>query len=200
MNAQRKEELFADIRKQGIRRLVGQLIKSAVFYVISIISLFLLERYNDVFTRKTQPVVFWCVFAIIILIPILRYQFYNLFFNGSFFGEVTEIKNKRVLASKNTNKEIKMAMYGDISSVGTTDACVVTVRSRRGSYHQYEFSGNILPKFARDYYQVGDTVFHPLFAKYPYNETRKPSLPFCFYCGNIGDTPEEPCSKCGGKL
>ena len=115
MNAQRKEELFADIRKKGIRRLVGQLIKSAVFYVISIISLFLLERYNDVFTRKTQPVVFWCVFAIIILIPILRYQFYNLIFNGSFFGEVTEIKNKRVLASKNTHKEIKMAIIRKVN-------------------------------------------------------------------------------------
>ena len=40
----------------------------------------------------------------------------------------------------------------------------------------------------------------PLFAKYPYNEMREPSRPFCLFCGELGEADSQVCKKCGGEL
>ena len=199
--ANRKEEqLFSDIRKNGVRELRKKLIKSVVFYMLSITCLFWLENQNELFTRKVNPVAFWCIFVFILLIPIAHFQFYKLILQGSYYGEVTEIKNKRVLAAKNGDNESATAMYGDITMMGKIDVCVVTVRSRHGIHHEYVFFRDEMANFARETYHVGEAVFHPLFAKYPYNESHEPSRPFCLFCGEIGDLDSQRCLKCGGEL
>ena len=115
------------------------IIKSAIFYAVSIVCLFLIESSNELLSRKDNPVVFWSIFVLVILIPIIRFRFYRLFFYCE-YGEVTEIKNKRELGAKNKENERATAMYGDITMMGTIEVCVITVRTRRGTYREYTFS------------------------------------------------------------
>ena len=194
-----KDQLVNSIRKSGIRELRKNIIKSAIFYAVSIVCLFLIESSNELLSRKDNPVVFWSIFVLVILIPIIRFRFYRLFFYCE-YGEVTEIKNKRELGAKNKENERATAMYGDITMMGTIEVCVITVRTRRGTYREYTFSRDEMANFARASYQVGDTVFCPLFAKYPYNEMREPSRPFCLFCGELGEADSQVCKKCGGEL
>ena len=194
-----KDQLVNSIRKFGVRKLRKNIIKSVAFYAVSIVCLFLIESSNELLSRKNNPVVFWSIFVLLILIPIIRYRFYRLFFYCE-YGEVTEIINKRVLGAKKKENESTILTYGQITMMGAIEVCVITVRTRRGTYREYAFSRDEMANFARASYQVGDTVFCPLFAKYPYNEMREPSRPFCLFCGEIEESDSQACLKCGGEL
>jgi len=84
----------------------------------------------------------------------------------------------------------------NIGQMGRVDTCIVTVKGTRGGFRKYEFSRETA-QFAREYYQQGDTVFVPMFAKYPFNENRDAEKPFCLFCGKTGDEREAFCPECG---
>lgn len=193
-----RAEVLADIQKRGFRKLYGQLIKSVLFCAVTIPCWIWFVLQNDLLTGQPQRVTFWTVIAVLVLFPFVRYKFYRLIFQGSFRGEVTELKGGRLTDHKDAEGGKWTAMHGD--RVENVNVCTVTVRSNRGFYHQYTFIGNTISALAFEYYQVGDSVFQPLFAKYPYNETREPIRPFCLACGKIEEENSDVCSNCGAKL
>ena len=56
------QETAEAIRKKCRRGMVRNIIKTLIFYAVSMTILFLTERSNDLFTREAHPVWFWGCF------------------------------------------------------------------------------------------------------------------------------------------
>ena len=188
------ENVIKGIRKKGIKKNVLNIIKVLIFYGIGMTILFLTESQNDLFTRYKTPIWFWGIFAIILIFPIWKFQLYKLV-NQNYHGKVIEVEHATRLGGKKED----MSGYIDISNIGEMgriDVCIVTVKSTHGICRKYVFTRD-LAQFAREYYQKGDQIFVPLFAEYPFNESRKVETSFCLFCGTQGDDRDNNCPKCG---
>ena len=165
--------------------------KSLLFWGVSMTALFATGSRSKLLNMREQPVWFWGVFVILLAAPVLYYKFYRLLTYPVFRGTVTELKNRRQYVSNdrcyNSRRLINMS---------PEDTCILTVSDGKREY-KIPFTMADKATFARENYQVGDAVYHPRFAKYPFNESRLPSHPFCLCCGYIGATGERECPDCG---
>lgn len=184
------DEIIRQMKKRWMRRLVGNVIKSFLFYGVTISALFLIERseYNTLFTKESQPVWFWGAFVILLVAPIWLFGLYRLIWNGSYSGQVTNVKHIQTIEGR--------AIVGYDSSVsGTVDVCTVTVTSRRGLTHRLVFRGG-KAVFARDYFREGDPVYHHRFSDTLVNLSGKGTARYCPCCGVSGGCDVSTCGDC----
>lgn len=179
------------IAARGRQKTVRNGVKSLLFWSVTMTALFVTGSRSKLFNMREQPVWFWGVFVILLTAPVLYYKFYRLLTYPVFRGTVTELKNRRQYVSNdrcyNSRRLINMS---------PEDTCILTVSDGKREY-KIPFTMADKATFARENYQVGDAVYHPRFAKYPFNESRLPSHPFCLCCGYIGATGERECPDCG---
>ena len=175
----------------GRQKTVRNGVKSLLFWGVTMTALFVTGSRSKLFNMREQPVWFWGVFVILLAAPVLYYKFYHLLTYPVFRGTVTELKNRRQYVSNdrcyNSRRLINMS---------PEDTCILTASDGKREY-KIPFTMADKATFARENYQVGDAVYHPRFAKYPFNESRLPSHPFCLCCGYIGATGERECPDCG---
>lgn len=179
------------IAARGRQKTVRNGVKSLLFWGVTMTALFVTGSRSKLFNMREQPVWFWGVFVILLTAPVLYYKFYRLLTYPVFRGTVTERKNRRQYVSNdrcyNSRRLINMS---------PEDTCILTVSDGKREY-KIPFTMADKATFARENYQVGDAVYHPRFAKYPFNESRLPSHPFCLCCGYIGAAGEQECPDCG---
>ena len=180
-----------ELKKRGLRILRKNIMKSLLFWGVSMTALFVTGSRSKLFNMREQPVWFWGVFVILLAAPVLYFKFYRLLTYPVFRGTVTELKNRRQYVSNdrcyNSRRLINMS---------PEDTCILIVSDGKREY-KIPFTMADKATFARENYQVGDAVYHPRFAKYPFNESRLPSHPFCLCCGYIGAAGERECPDCG---
>ena len=188
--------ISCELKKRGLRILRKNIMKSLLFWGVSMTALFVTGSRSKLFNMQEQPVWFWGVFVILLAAPVLYFRFYRLFTCPEFSGMVIKLTNKTHFGGK--TKDLGGFVDNmNASELGTFEVCNVTVQDAKEKSHTFSFSRNEKVKFARSYYQVGDAVYHPRFAKYPFNESRLPSHPFCLCCGYIGAAGERECPDCG---
>lgn len=179
------------IAARGRQKTVRNGVKSLLFWGVTMTALFATGSRSKLFNMQEQPVWFWGVFVILLAVPILYFKFYRLLTYPVFRGTVTELKNRRQYVSNdrcyNSRRLINMS---------PEDTCILTVSDGKREY-KIPFTMADKAPFARENYQVGDAVYHPRFAKYPFNESRLPAHPFCLCCGYIGAAGERECPDCG---
>ena len=184
------EEMIRKMKKKGIRKLIGSIIKSVLFSGITITALFFIEssEYNTLFTKETQPVWFWGVFVILLILPIWLFRLYRYALNPSFYGEVVDIKDSQTA-------DVRIA-DGPWSRVkGVVDTCTIVVKSKLGLTHRFYFQHESAA-FARKFYHIGDRVYHYVFSDIPVNLSSESETKYCPCCGNLGADFEEECSAC----
>ncbi len=193
---QLSDAAICSIRKKGISKLCRQIIKSLLFYAVSLVLLLVASRTNDVFTMEKSPVTFWIIFSVLILFPPIRYGFYKLPFKMNVRGEVVEIKNDRRMAPIE-KKSNYYAPGGALRTMLTNvDACDIVVRSQRGLPFTYTFLRDEAA-VARGYYAVGDKVMLPPWANFPVVVSREVKCPICPWCGYPGADTTAECGECG---
>ena len=179
------------IAARGRQKTVRNGVKSLLFGGVTMTALFATGSRSKLFNMQEQPVWFWGVFVILLAAPILYFKFYRLLTYPVFRGTVTELKNRRQYVSNdrcyNSRRLINMS---------PEDTCILIVSDGKREY-KIPFTMADKAMFARENYQVGDVVYHPRFAKYPFNESRLPSHPFCLCCGYIGAAGARECPDCG---
>ncbi len=181
------------IQKRGKRLLVSRVLKCLVFYAVFMTILFVTERNNDLFTRETQPVWFWGIFVILVLLPLWKWKLYQLITCHNCYGTVERFRSRRAIG--NEDGEYTGGLSGAGLNFRYIDACTMVVRSSKGWRHRfvaYNEKANVI----RSNYQVGDRVFCPMFAAYPFNISRAPERPFCLCCGYVGTQDETVCPAC----
>lgn len=188
------EATLKAIRKHGIRKLTRQIIKSLLFWAISMTVLFVTGSQNDLFNPTAHPIWFWGVFLILIAFPFWKWKLYQLFVCRKLYATVEGFKNRRTIGNEDGE------YTGGLSGVGLNlhyiDFCAMFIRSDKGLRHRFT-AANEKAGFIRSIYEKGDRVFYPMFAAYPINLSRSPSRPFCVCCGYIGTEEEEVCPDCG---
>ncbi len=188
------QQIIQEISRKGKKKLLWSIVKTLLVYGIGWTALVLTGKQSDRFTLSSPPIWFWIVFAIILIFPIWKFQIYK-FFKPSLRGEVIELENTQRLGGKKGD----VSGYIDtlnIGQMGRVDTCIITVKDARAGIRKYEFLREAA-QFAREYYQQGDLVFVPMFAEYPFNESRDSEKNFCLCCGKLGDERETTCSNCG---
>ena len=101
-------EMIRKMKKKGIRKLIGSIIKSILFSGITITALFFIEssENNTLFTKETQPVWFWGVFVILLILPIWLFRLYRYALNPSFYGEVVDIKDSQTAEATSCSNNV----------------------------------------------------------------------------------------------
>ncbi len=132
-------EMIRKMKKKGIRKLIGNIIKSVLFSGITITALFFIEssENNTLFTKETQPVWFWGVFVILLIAPIWLFKLYQYVLHPSYYGEVVEIKD-----SKTANVNVAVGYGNRVGEV--VDTCIVIVKSKAGLTQRFFFSVKVL--------------------------------------------------------
>ena len=185
-----------ELKKRGLRILRKNIMKSLLFWGVSMTALFVTGSRSKLFNMQEQPVWFWGVFVILLAAPILYFRLYQLVTCPAFTGTVSKLTNKTHFGGK--SQDVKGFVDGmNYSEMGRYEICNVTVLDGKGKPHVFQFPRSEKTAFAWEYYQVGDVVSYPRFAKYPFNESRLPSHPFCLCCGYIGAAGERECPDCG---
>ena len=180
----------------GKRKLVRNGIKSLLFWGVTMTALFVTGSRSKLFNMREQPVWFWGVFVILLAAPILYFRLYQLVTCPAFTGTVSKLTNKTHFGGK--SQDVKGFVDNmNSSELGRYEVCNVTALDGKGRPHVFQFPRSEKTAFAWEYYQVGDVVSYPRFAKYPFNESRLPSHPFCLCCGYIGAAGERECPDCG---
>lgn len=179
------------IAARGRQKTVRNGVKSLLFWGVTMTALFATGSRSKLFNMQEQPVWFWGVFVILLAAPILYFKFYRLLTYPVFRGTVTELKNRRQYVSTDRGYNSRRLI-----NMSPEDTCILTVSDGKREY-KIPFTMADKATFARENYQVGDAVYHPRFAKYPFNESRLPSHPFCLCCGYIGAAGERECPDCG---
>ena len=182
------------INKKGIQKLIKQGIKALIFYGITMTFLWLSEDFRGNPIREAQPNVFWVVFSVLLILPVLYFKFYRFLLRPTFYAKVTKLENDSRLGGRKGDIRGFIAR-GHFVEMGRIDICFVTVETNRGKQYKFTYPRE-KAAFARNYYQVGDDVFCPALANYPFNENRTPEKPFCLCCGEIATVDETECSKC----
>ena len=152
------EEMIRKMKKKGIRKLIGSIIKSILFSGITITALFFIEssENNTLFTKETQPVWFWGVFVILLILPIWLFRLYRYALNPSYCGEVVEVKD-----GERADVRIYNGPYMRVKSVA--DTCTIVVKTKSGFTHRVEYQKEAAT-VARETYHVGDKVYHYVFS------------------------------------
>lgn len=179
------------IAARGRQKTVRNEVKSLLFWGVSMTALFVTGSRSKLFNMQEQPVWFWGVFVILLAAPILYFKFYRLLTYPVFRGTVTELKNRRQYVSNDRGYNSRRLI-----NMSPEDTCILIVSDGKREY-KIPFTMADKATFARENYQVGDAVYHPHFAKYPFNESRLPAHPFCLCCGYIGAAGERECPDCG---
>ena len=188
--------ISCELKKRGLRILRKNIMKSLLFWGVSMTALFATGSRSKLFNMQEQPVWFWGVFVILLAAPILYFRLYQLVTCPAFTGTVSKLTNKTHFGGK--SQDVKGFVDGmNYSEMGRYEICNVTVLDGKGKPHVFQFPRSEKTAFAWEYYQVGDVVSYPRFAKYPFNESRLPSHPFCLCCGYIGAAGERECPDCG---
>ena len=188
--------ISCELKKRGLRILRKNIMKSLLFWGVSMTALFVTGSRSKLFNMQEQPVWFWGVFVILLAAPILYFRLYQLVTCPAFTGTVSKLTNKTHFGGK--SQDVKGFVDGmNYSEMGRYEICNVTVLDGKGKPHVFQFPRSEKTAFAWEYYQVGDVVSYPRFAKYPFNESRLPSHPFCLCCGYIGAAGERECPDCG---
>ncbi len=195
MSNELSKGMLTAIRKKGKKRLLKNILKTLVFYAIAMTILLVTGSQSKLFNWEAQPVWFWGVFAILLIFPIWKFRLYEPFLFPNFEGTVADIKSKVLLGGKKETAKGYIDI-SNISEMGRVDVCTVIVKRQNRFSNRFVFSREAAV-FAREYYQVGDSVYHPLFAKYPYNSQNRTGKNFCINCGGIGSENESDCSLCG---
>ena len=183
--------ILHEINRRGHRLLRKNIIKSLIFWGVTMTVLFVTGSRSKLFNMQEQPIWFWGVFAILLAAPILHFKFYCLLTYPVFRGTVTELKNRRQYVSDDRGYNSRRLIH-----MSPEDTCILIVSAGKRAY-KIPFIKAEKATFARENYQIGDAVYHPRFAKYPFNESRLPSHPFCLCCGYIGAAGERDCPDCG---
>lgn len=184
------EKMIQKMKKKGIRKLIGSIIKSVLFSGITITALFFIEssEYNTLFTKETQPVWFWGAFVILLIAPIWFFKLYQYVLHSSYYGEVVEIKDSQTAT-------VNVAVgYGN-RVTGLMDTCIVIVKSKTGLKQRFDFQRESA-SFARKFYRVGDQVYHYVFSDIPVNLSGESETKYCPCCGSLGADFEKECSAC----
>ena len=185
-----------ELKKRGHRILRKNIMKSLLFWGVSMTALFATGSRSKLFNMQEQPVWFWGMFVILLATPILYFRLYQLVTCPAFTGTVSKLTSKTHFGGK--SQDVKGFVDGmNYSEMGRYEICNVTVLDGKGRPHIFQFPRSEKTAFAWEYYQVGDVVSYPRFAKYPFNESRLPSHPFCLCCGYIGAAGERECPDCG---
>lgn len=192
-------DISCELKKCRHQFLYKSITKSLLFWGASMAALFVIGSRSRLFNMRVQPVWFWAVFAILLVLPILFFKLYRLVTYPEVTGMVSKLENKTYVDEK--TRDIRGVANGmDGSEPGGCMICEVTVLDEKGKIHVFALPGGEKADFVQEYYQVGDVVHHPRFARYPFNESRLPPCPFCLCCGYIGATGERKCSNCGAPL
>ena len=188
------EKTVTAIRKRGIRRLVKQIIKCLLFWAISITAIFFTERQSKLLTWEALPIWFWGIVLLLLCFPVWKFGLFRCMVCPTFHGKLE--KEKTETAFGNRNGIIKGMLF---RAMGTTfiEVRIMTFRSEKGIPHRFTYSAARKVNFVRNYYRIGDEVYYPPFAEFPFNKSRAPSRPFCLCCGYIGAETEDNCPDCG---
>ena len=187
-------QIKKSVNKCGIKDLIKNIIKSIIFYLLSYSALFFSEQRNDIFTRETQPFWFWIVFIVIMFMPIYIFGFHKLILCPSFYGTVINVENTHILDGKKSDSP-KVIFPSDNQHTGEVDVCIITVKSNIGAKYKFFFKRENT-MLAREYYSVGDAVYHNVFTKYPINCFKAPPKKFCVRCGDLCADFESDCPHC----
>lgn len=190
-------DLSQELKKRGHRFLCKSIVGTMLFWGISMTAWFVAG--SSLFRMQAHPVLFWSVFGILLVLPVLHFGLYRLVA----YPEVTGMVSKLTGGSPSAGKAQGIrdgADNTDSPDSGQCGDCEVTVLDGKGKTHVFSLPRTEKTAFAREYYQVGDVVYHPRFARYPFNESRFPMRPFCLCCGHIGAAGEDKCPDCGAPL
>ena len=192
------QSMHTAIKKHGVQQLLVQIIKALAFCIVTIALLCFTEGNHGLLLREAYPNIFWSVTAFLIVVPILYFKFYRFLLRPTFRGTVTKIKNDSRLGGR--EGDIKGFIgRGHFVEMGRIDICFVTVQTERGRQHTFTYPRE-KAAFARAYYQIGDSVFCPAFANFPFSENRTPEKPICLCCGELATVDEDMCPKCNVPL
>ncbi len=186
-------DVAAACRRLGTRKQVGALIKTVLFWAIALTALFITESQNDFFTREKQPFWFSVVLLLFVAFPVWKWKPYRLLTVRDFRGTIVSYQNKRCLE---TPDRTARGVFVSPRLMDTMDVYIIKVIAESGKKRTFTVKGDGT-RFGRFYYQKGDVVTCPRFAKFPFNETRPLPAPYCLYCGTIGSVNETVCSFCG---
>lgn len=187
-------EVLAAIRKAGVKRYFKQVLKVLAFWAVTITSLLIVADRNRFFNWEKQPISIGIAFAALVLFPIWKFKLLEPLLLPSYHGTVTKIENKVVIDGK--DEDVKAWGVTKAAELVRVDQCTVVVTRENGRLDRFVCKREAA-SFARYYYQIGDPVYHPVFAKYPFNCSRKAARKFCIFCGGIGTSNETVCSGCG---
>lgn len=192
MNEYFTPQIKKAFEKRGINILIKNTVKAIIFYALCYFALFFSEQRNDTLTRETMP--FWVIFVLILIIPLWLFKFYKFIVSPSFYGIVIDINDVILLDGKKQNSP-NVIFAGDVQHMGEVDSCIVTVKSNIGLKYKFVFKReNAI--FARDYYSIGDKVYHNTFSKWPISTVKAPPKKFCPVCGDLCADFENECPHC----
>ncbi len=185
-------EVIADATRKGLRKCVRDIVKSVLFWGISLAILFFTAAQNPIFTWKSQPFWFSLVFLILLAIPILAWKPYRILTERDFRGTLVSYRNKRVVDSSVGGAR---GIIFNSRQLRAVDVYIIKVQDERGRTRTFTFK-EANTEFARVYYQKGDVLFCPRLANLPFNESRPLPRPLCLWCGSIGSPNETECKCC----
>ena len=194
MKAMEPARLF--ILRRERKKLIVQTVKACLFSGIMIALLIVSTQNSDVLNPHVQPIWYYGLITILILLPIWYYDLYRIFTVGFYGGTVVECQDteKRKLVEKVNPDESAASMMRKLKKV---DCRVVIIRDDKGRPHKYHFKGRFDAAYARKIFLVGKRVERWFGAKYPVPVEMPLNRHFCFCCGLYAFNEHEVCPDCG---
>ena len=124
------------INKKGIQKLIKQGIKALIFYGITMTFLWLSEDFRGNPIHEAQPNVFWVVFSVLLILPVLYFKFYRFLLRPTFYAKVTKLENDSRLGGRKGDIRGFIAR-GHFVEMGRIDICFDTQRQMRSIMERF---------------------------------------------------------------
>lgn len=175
------------------KKYVRSLIKTAIWWGVSIVAMILIAKSNDILNPSARPWGFWGVMLLLLIIPVLRYRLYRVFTRPSFSGIVKKCGD---IAGREPRTDINIGTIANGWELEPVWVYSVKVEDLRGRVHSFVFSSLASQGYAREHIKKDARVRYAFGGRYPWNENMAPDVPFCPNCGAFGAENETYCS-CG---
>lgn len=187
------------LRRHGRPKRIRQYIATLLFWGVTIALVVLTSQNSRWFNAQARPVPFYSTIAVLVIAPMLHFEFYRFVTERTYRGVIVDTTEKNVLKH---NGEKTWRVRGDamMKYLVPTVGYEIKVKDTLGLPHRYTFKGEREVAYAKEYYHAGDAVTHVLDCKYPLlDKPMERNEELCVFCGCLDKQILEHthCPKCG---
>ena len=175
------------------KKYIISMIKTAIWWGISIVAMLLIGQSNDILNSLSRPGAFYSVLLVLLIIPVLRYRLYRALTRPSFFGTVYACSD---IIGREPRTDINIGTVASGWELEPVEVYSIKVEDPHRRTYSFVFSSEVSMGYARQHIPKGSRVRYAFGGRYPWNEDSTPDVPFCPNCGQFGSDHETYCS-CG---